>query len=183
MIFYKNIKIIVKTKRLIFWLLYYLFARHLPRSHVLYSFGARAIRAYVCKRLFRKFGNHVNIEPKVLFFNLSNSEIGDYSGIGMNSYVGTIRIGKDVMIGEELIAISKNHNYANTQIPMREQGWQNDKPIIIEDDVWIGSRVILLPGVTIGKGAIVGAGSVVTKDVGENAIVAGNPAKEIKRRI
>ncbi len=172
----------IKIKRVFFWIAYYLFARHLPRSNVLYSFGSREIRAFLCKRLFRKFGIKVNIEPNVLFFNLSKSEIGDYSGIGMNSYVGTIKIGNDVMIGEELFAISKNHEFKDISIPMRIQGFQEDRPIIIQDDVWIGSRVTLLPGITIGKGAIIGAGSVVTKDVESYSIVAGNPAKIIKRR-
>ena len=59
---------------------------------------------------------------------------------------------------------------------------QKIKPVIIGDDVWIGGRVIILPGVTIGNGAIVGAGAVVTRDVPEYAIVGGVPAKVIKMR-
>lgn len=173
----------MNIKRGIFWLSYYLFARHLPRSYVQYSFGSRAIRAFVLKRLFKKFGKNVNIEPKVIFFNLSESEIGDDSGIGMYSYIGTVKIGCDVMIGEELIAISKNHEFRDTNIPMWKQGWQQDRPIIIEDDVWIGSRVTILPGVKIGKGAVVGAGAVVTKNVTPYYIVAGNPAREIRKRV
>ncbi len=171
-----------KIKRGIFWLMYYAFARHLPRSHVKYSFGSRAIRAIVLKRLFKTFGENVNIEPKVIFFNLSESEIGDYSGIGMHSSVGTVKIGRDVMIGEELIAISKNHEFSKKDIPMRLQGFQKDQPIIIEDDVWIGTRVTILPGVTIGKGSIVGAGSIVTTNVFPYTIVAGNPARIIRKR-
>jgi maltose O-acetyltransferase len=171
-----------KLRRGILWLLYYLLARHLPRSHVKYSFGSRAIRAFVLKGLFKKFGEKVNIEPKVIFFNLSESEIGDYSGIGMYSYVGTVKIGRDVMIGEELIAISRNHAHESTETPMRLQGFQTDRPITIENDVWIGSRVILLPGITVGKGSIIGAGSVVTKNVSPYTIVAGNPATVIRKR-
>ena len=169
-------------KRLIFWSAYYLFARHLPRSHVAYSFGSRKIRAFILKRLFKKFGEKVNIEPKILFFNMSETEIGDYSGIGMNSLVGTIKIGRDVMIGEKLIAISRSHNFTDINIPMREQGWRQDRPIIIEDDVWIGSRVIILPGTIIGRGSIVGAGAVVTRNIPPYTIVAGNPAKVIGQR-
>ena len=175
-------KISTKIGRCLFWSLYYLLARHLPRSYVRYSLGSRAMRAFILKRLFKSFGNKVNIEPKVIFFNLSESEIGDYSGIGMYSYVGTIKIGRDVMIGEELTAISRNHEFSRTDIPMRLQGFQKDQPITIEDDVWIGSRVIILPGVVIGKGAIVGAGSIVTKDVAPYSIVAGNPARLIRYR-
>jgi|SRR5579884_4001374 len=178
----KAVNISTKISRGLFWSLYYLFARHLPRTYVKYSFGSRAIRAFILKRLFKTFGRQVNIEPKVIFYNISESEIGDYSGIGMYSYVGTVKIGRDVMIGEELVAISRNHEYSNKDIPMRLQGFQKDQPIIIEDDVWIGTRVIILPGIRIGKGSIVGAGSVVTKDVPPYTIVAGNPAIAIRKR-
>jgi len=171
-----------KLIRLIFWLGYYFFARHLPRSNVIYSFGSKKIRAFFLKRLFKKFGKNVNIEPKVIFFKLSQSEIGDNSGIGMNSRIGTIIIKNDVMIGEELMAISQNHKFSNLNEPMWKQGWQEDEPIVICDDVWIGSRVTILPGVTINKGAIIGGAAVVTKDVPEYAIVGGNPAKVIRYR-
>ncbi len=170
------------VKRAIFWLIYYLFARHLPRSHVQYSFGSRAVRAFIVKRLFKSLGKKVNIEPKVIFYNMSESEIGDYSGIGIYSFIGTVKIGRNVMIGEELMAISLNHEFSSTEIPMRLQGIQKDEPIVIEDDVWIGSRVTILPGVKIGRGSIIGAGSVVTRAVLPYTIVAGNPAKEIRRR-
>ena len=67
-------------------------------------------------------------------------------------------------------------------LPMCEQGYQDEKPIIIGDDVWIGGHVIVLPGVHVGNGAILAAGAVVTKDVPEYAIVGGNPARVIKYR-
>jgi maltose O-acetyltransferase len=65
---------------------------------------------------------------------------------------------------------------------MIDQGFKDKEPVIIEDDVWIGARVIILPGVKIGKGSIVGAGAVVTKDVEPYSIVAGVPAKLIRKR-
>lgn len=65
----------------------------------------------------------------------------------------------------------------------RNQGLEKALPITLEGDNWIGGHVVILPGVTIGKGAVVGAGSVVTKDVEKDCVVAGNPAKVIKRRI
>ena len=65
---------------------------------------------------------------------------------------------------------------------MWQQGFTEVDPIVIEDDVWIGARVIILKGVTIGKGSIIGAGSVVTKDVEPYSIVGGNPAKLIRKR-
>ena len=64
--------------------------------------------------------------------------------------------------------------------PMRLQGPQPVKPVTIGNDVWIGSRVTILPGVTIGNGVVIGASAVVTKDVPDNAVVGGNPAKILK---
>jgi maltose O-acetyltransferase len=169
--------------RIIFWLTYYLFARYLPRSDVPYSLGSKRIRALVCKRLFLKFGENVNIEPKVIFYNLKESQIGNNSGIGMGSYIGTVQIGNDVMIGPEVVILSLDHQYERTDISMRCQGYRKDRPVIIEDDVWIGTRSIILPGVQIKKGSIIAAGSVVTKDVDTYTIIGGNPANVIKKRI
>src|SRR5213593_1688214 len=170
------------AKRGALWLLYNLLARHLPRSYVAYSLGARRIRAFILSRLFKAFGRNVNIEAKVIFYCMVEPEIGDNSGIGMGSFVGLVKIGRDVMIGEEFMAITQNHICDNPSIPMREQGVHQHMPITIKDDVWIGSRVTVLPGVTIERGAVVGAGSVVTTDVEAYSIVAGNPAREIGRR-
>jgi len=179
----EKVMITVETlTRGLYWVAYYWFARHLPRNYVKYSMGSKRIRAFVCRKLFKKFGCNVCIEPKVIFSNMSQSEIGDNSGIGLNSIVGTVKIGHDVMIGEELIVISRNHDFSDMLIPMTQQGWTEDRPVVIEDDVWVGSRVIMLPGVRIGTGSIVGAGSVVTKDVEPYAIVAGNPARKIRFR-
>lgn len=66
---------------------------------------------------------------------------------------------------------------------MRGQGFQDDRPIVMEDDVWIGARVILLPSVRAGQGSVIGAGSVVTNDIPPYSIAGGNPARIIRRRI
>jgi maltose O-acetyltransferase len=91
-------------------------------------------------------------------------------------------IGKDVMMGPEVMIYTSNHETNRTDMPMIEQGDTQAIPVVIEDDVWIGARAILLPGVHIGKGAIVAAGSIVTKAVPPYTIVGGNPAKEIRKR-
>ena len=82
----------------------------------------------------------------------------------------------------DVIIQSTNHLFDSRLTPMRLQGKTEDDPIVIGDDVWIGARAIILPGVHIGRGAIVSAGAVVTDDVPEYAIVAGNPARVIKQR-
>ena len=147
-----------------------------------YSFGIKEIRAAICKPLFKKFGTNIDIGPRVEFYNIGESQIDDNSGIGAYSQIGLVKIGKNVMMGVDCLIISQNHMFANLSIPMREQGFHSPEPVIIEDDVWIGSRVTILPGVKIGYGSIVGAAAVVSKDVEPLTIVGGNPAKIIGRR-
>ena len=171
-----NIK---EIKRSIYWMLYYLIARHLPSNYAPYSFGAKNIRSFLCRPLFKRFGTNVDIGPKVEFYNVRNSEIGDNSGIGAYSSIGTIKIGNHVMMGTYCLILSQNHRFDDLTVPMCKQGFQADRPVIIEDDVWIGSRVIILPDVRIGRGSVIGAGAVVTKDVEPYTIVGGNPATVI----
>lgn len=94
-----------------------------------------------------------------------------------------IIIGSNVIISDFVSLISADHEYSNNDTPIRIQGIKIEKkPIIISDDVWIGEKVTILKMVKIGKGAIIGAGSVVTKDIPDYAVAAGNPAKVIKYR-
>jgi maltose O-acetyltransferase len=109
-------------------------------------------------------------------------EIGDHSGLGIDSRIGVTKIGKDVMMGPNVMIISQNHAFSDLTRSMNVQGEEKSMPVIIEDDVWIGARAIILPSRRIGKGAIIGAGSVVTKDVPAYAIVGGNPARILRYR-
>jgi len=172
----------MEIKRPICWTLYYLIAQRLPRNYAPYSFGSKKIRAAICKPLFKKFGKNVSIAPRVEFYNLRESVIGDHSGIGAYSQIGTVKIGNYVMMGTYCFILSRNHRFDDLTIPMCQQGFYEDEPVVIEDDVWIGSKVIILPGLKIGRGSIIGAGAVVTKDVEPYSIVAGNPARVIGRR-
>lgn len=85
-------------------------------------------------------------------------------------------------MGPDVRIITINHKTERTDIPMKGQGVLSPQKVTICDDVWIGARVIILPGVTIGKGSIIGAGAVVTKDVPEYAVMGGVPARVIKFR-
>lgn len=78
--------------------------------------------------------------------------------------------------------MTQNHETADTSIPMRLQTAPK-LPVTIGDDVWIGANVIILPGIQVGKGAILAAGAVVTKDVPDYTVVGGNPARVLKMRI
>lgn len=111
-----------------------------------------------------------------------NISIGSYSSIGQNCTVSHAKIGDYVMMGPEVMFIVNNHEFARTDIPMEKQGFSGIKAITVEDDVWIGARAILLPGVKIGQGSIIATGAVVTKDVPPYSIVGGNPARVIKKR-
>jgi len=110
--------------------------------------------------------------------------------IGKNSHIlnkvildgrGGILIGDDVLVGFETLILTSTHNHRDPNVLIRLQG-MFQKPIIINNDVWIGARAIILPGVAIGKGAIVGCSAVVTKDVPDYAIVGGSPARIVGTR-
>jgi maltose O-acetyltransferase len=164
-------------------ILYYFIGRHLPSSDVPYSFGSKKIRRFLCKGIFKKSGANINIENGAFFGSGKEIEIGENSGLGLNCRVmGPLEIGKDVMMGPDVLIYTENHGIDRTDIPMIKQKGDKKK-VIIQDDVWIGARVIILPGVTVHKGSILAAGSIVTKDVPEYSIVGGNPAKLIKKRI
>ena len=142
---------------------------------------AKKMREKPARKFLAYVGKDVNIEKGAII--TSSMEIGDRSGVGINAKMhGKVVIGKDVMMGPECIIYTQNHAFNDITIPMCEQGSSEEKPVTIGDDVWIGGRVIILPGVNVGSHSIIGAGAVVTKDVPEYAIVGGNPAKVIKYR-
>src|SRR5688500_13425615 len=136
------------------YILYHFLAKHLPATEAPYSFGAREIRGFLVKRLFRRCGYGINVQAKAEFGSGSGIEIGDYSGIGLRCVVGEVTIGNYVMMAPDCVLISRNHTFDDVAVPMCHQGYQPSRRIIIEDDVWLGTRVIVLPGVRIGKGAI-----------------------------
>ncbi|WP_431156704.1 acyltransferase [Winogradskyella poriferorum] len=107
--------------------------------------------------------------------------IGDRTRIGLsNTIIGPVNIGNDVRLAQGVVISGLNHNYKDIYRPIHAQGFTT-KPIIIEDESWIGANVVIVPGVTIGKHSIVAAGSVVTKDIPKYTLVAGNPAKVLKQ--
>ena len=164
-------------------LLYYGFARHLPYSPRPYAFGARRIRYEICRRMFKSCGADVNVEHGALINSGREIEIGDRSGIGLDTFIsGPLIIGRDVIMGPGCTFLSINRDTRRTSVPMIEQGFKEAKAPVIEDDVWLGANVTVLPGRRIGTGSIVGAGAVVTSDVSPFSVVAGNPARVIGHR-
>ena len=161
--------------------LYTLIAKHCPSIRNTYNGISEKIRYFLVKGYIQNCGKCVNIQPNATI--AKRVCIGDYSGVGRNSLIqGGVNIGKHVMMGPEVYIYTQNHDFKRTDITMDKQGWSTEKTVVIEDDVWIGSRVTILPGVTIGEGSIIGASSVVTKSCPPYSIVAGNPAVVVKYR-
>lgn len=163
-------------------IVYEFVAKKMPFSYSKFNFGQLLLRRFILKQLSVKVGKNVNLDRNVDIINWDNVSIGNNSGLGMNSRIGSVEIGNNVMMGPDCLLLTRNHNFSKIEIPMCEQGYKGDKMIKIGNDVWIGQRVIILPGITVGDHVIIGAGSVVTKDIVDYAIVAGNPAKLIRIR-
>lgn len=94
---------------------------------------------------------------------------------------GGVEIGENVLIGPYTIIYSQNHNFSDRSIPINRQSYTK-KNVIIEDDVWLAARVMILPGIIVRKGTVVAAGAIVTKDTDPYAIMAGAPAVKIGER-
>jgi maltose O-acetyltransferase len=170
-------------KRAVLNLLYYGFAQWLPPSYLPGGTIARRIRYAICRRCFASCGQDVNIESRAFFYSGAQISIGTHSGLGLRSRLhGRITIGEHVMMGEDVLIMTRNHRFDAIHIPMDMQGLQEEKPVVIGNDVWIGARVTILPGIHVGHGAILAAGCVVTKNVPEKTIVGGNPARVIRYR-
>lgn len=107
--------------------------------------------------------------------------IGDHTRVGLhNTVIGPVTIGSHVNLAQGITITALNHNFSETGRRIDEQGIST-KHVIIEDDVWIGANAVILPGVRIGTHSVVAAGAIVTKDVPSHSLVAGVPAKLIKK--
>lgn len=107
--------------------------------------------------------------------------IGNHTRVGIHcTVIGPVCIGNHVNLAQGITVTALNHNFADSSSKIDEQGIST-KPVVIGDDVWIGANAVILPGVTIGRHVVVAAGAVVTKDVPDYSLVAGVPAKEIKK--
>jgi maltose O-acetyltransferase len=138
----------------------------------------------ICTPLFRHAGKNINIEARAFFGAGSGIDIGDNSSIGVRAEMyGPVTIGRNVMMGPDVLILTGNHTTSRTDIPMLGQGLTLPQRVSIGDDVWIGQRATLLPGVAIGNGSIIGACAVVSRSVPPYSIVVGNPARVVKSRL
>ena len=133
---------------------------------------------------YRRFylGNYSVIESNACINNaVGDVIIGDHTRVGLhNTIIGPVTIGSHVNLAQGITVTALNHNFSNTERRIDEQG-VSTKPVVIEDDIWIGANAVILPGVSIGRHSVVAAGSVVTKDVPPHSLVAGIPAKIIRQ--
>lgn len=134
------------------------------------------------------FGNNIFLtgDDYVYAVNGGRLTIGDYTGFNVCVMVdasdeGIITIGEHVQIASHVVIRSSNHKWSDRETPVDEQG-HTPGTIAIDDHAWIGTSAIILPDVKIGRGAIIAAGAVVTKDVEPYTIVGGVPARELKKR-
>lgn len=126
----------------------------------------------------RKAGSQVRLRMPVVIYDPEKVELGDQVDIGEFTHIrasGGLRIGSRVLIASHVTITTREH-------PVELPRWSvtKDAPVSIEDDVWIGAGAVVLPGVTIGRGAVIAAGAVVTTSVDPFTVVAGVPARPIK---
>lgn len=153
----------------------------MPPSFSALKIGQKQIRAFCGHLILESCGKNINIEKNAQFD--SSVCIGNNSGLGINCRIAPyVTIGDNVMMAPNVTIYTTNHETKRTDIPMSEQGFKPVKEVKIGNDCWIGEGVIILPGVRIGNGVILGAGSVVRQDVPDYAVVIGNPAKIVRFR-
>lgn len=141
---------------------------------------SRKIRLWYLALFLQRIGNGSGVQLHCRFLNLRKIELGQRNVINFGCLLDgrkfSIRTGDDVSIGPEASILTLGHD------PQSPEFEDRGGDVVIGDRVWIGYRAIILPGLTIGEGAVVGAGSVVTKDVEPYSMVAGNPARKIGER-
>ena len=164
---------------------YYSILRFLPRTdRGVFKCTVRPLRSYFATKCFDYAGGNNNIESGVYFGSGRGIVIGKNSGLGVNSPIQhPCAIGDNVLMGTDVVILTLNHEYSDIHKPIGWQGMKPRKKVTIGNDVWLGQRVMIMPGVTIGNGSIVAAGAVVTKDIPPYSIVGGVPAKVLKNRI
>lgn len=146
--------------------------------------------AWIYRNRFQKTGKNFSFDPLGIY-SFRNISVGDNVSLGYRPLLiasrSRIVIGNYVMFGPQVTIRGGNHRIdllGRYMISVRddEKRIEDDPGVVIEDDVWVGTRAIILAGVTIGRGAVVAAGAVVTKSVPPYAIVGGNPARILRMR-
>jgi len=155
----------------------------MPFSHWRLFFKSKMIG--LCKDKFRDFGDGADFRPHAYAMYCSNISIGNNVVVRPGSVIeadadACVILGDDVMLGPNVYFYVNDHKFERRDVPLSAQGYFPSEDIIVQDGAWIGANSTILCGVKIGRNAVIGAGSVVTKDVPDFTIVAGVPATKIK---
>jgi maltose O-acetyltransferase len=162
--------------------LYYALASHLPDLAFPGGRLWNALRCATLRLALPRFGDENELDGRVYLGDGSDVYVGSRCQINRGCRLNRVVIGDRVMIGPDALVLGKLHRTSDPAVPMIDQGDFQRRPTVVEDDVWIGARAIIMPGTTIGTGSIVGAGAVVTHDVSPGTIVGGVPARHIGDR-
>lgn len=146
----------------------------------------------LCEKKFGSFGENSEFRPGAYAITCSKISIGARVVIRPQTMLfadpraavaGKILIEDDVLIGAGVHVYTANHNFSNPALPIAVQGHNDARDVILRTGSWIGAHAVILPGVEVGPGAVVGAGSVVTRSVPQECVAAGNPARVIRNRL
>ncbi len=133
----------------------------------------------------KRLGDGCFYLDRIVWLNGDKIELGDRVGFNYGCYVNGFSglvIGDDVNFGPYTMIHTADHETADTERPISQQGWKESPPVRIGSDCWVGMGVSILAGVQIGEGCVIGAGGVVTKDLEPYSVAVGNPAKPVKSR-
>lgn len=168
-----------------FLVLYYAFLRNLPDGYDHPAFQwCNRLRTWACRRLFESCGPGVDVHRRAAFGLGKRIKVGAHANLGVNVYIngrGGVTIGENVLMGPDVIIYTGTHTLGDSETPVQRQQMRY-APVTIGDDVWLGARVVVLPGVTIGRGCVVGANSVVTRRLPPYAVAFGVPAQVLRKR-
>jgi acetyltransferase-like isoleucine patch superfamily enzyme len=160
--------------------IFYTTIEHFIRNIPIGLSGGTLRRAYYARR-FASSGKNIYIGTGVFIYGASNMKVGSNVEITENTIIqasGGLTIGDNVLFGPGCFIWTVNHDYRVDNIALQKK--YEARPTIIENNVWIGANSKIVPGVKIGNRSVVAMGSVVTKEVPPQCVVAGNPAKIVK---
>lgn len=163
-----------------YFLIYLLFFKNTPEDYRPYSLFFPRIRQWLVTHYLKRCGKKLRVKKGAEIS--PNSSVGDFSELGTRALIqANVTIGNNVIMGPDVKIYSRNHKFDSLEIPIQQQG-KNYYQTIVGNDVWLGANVIITAGCNIGNHTIIAAGSVLTKNVPDYAIVGGVPAKVLKYR-
>lgn len=158
--------------------------RMLEKNRYTYGYIGMVKRYALVKSIAKSVGDNVCIKEGVFFYNIDNMVIGKNVSIWPMTYIdafGGLVIGNDVSIAHGVTILTFEHQYSDRELPIKDQKVKSI-PVVIGNNVWIGAKATILAGNHVNDGSVIGAGTVITKDVYDNSIIVGVPGKKIKDR-